>query len=423
MLFRSEFEITEEDFRFYEKMGVPVPTLCPEERARRRMAFLNHRNLYKRTCDGTGKKIISNYSPDKKVVVYDIPFWFSDAWDQFATGREFDFSRPFFEQFDELMQVSPRPNLFRSPQYDENSDFTNHSYKNKNCYLIFDSDKNRDAYYSYSINSCESVCDCYRMRGGELCYECVDCVKCYHSAFLQNCQNCIDSSFLKNCIGCKNCFGCVNLRNKQYYFLNEKCTKEEYEKKIVELELHNFFKLKDLRNHFQKFILQFPHKFMEGIQNENVQGNYLTRCKNAESCFDSSRLWDCKYVTQAFDEAKDCMDCVEIGDNAELLYETGCGGYNGHFLRFCSQSMDQVANLDYCYFCWQSKECFGCVGLRHAQYCILNKQHTKEEYFALREKIIEHMKKTGEWGEFFPIEISPFAYNETLAHEYFPMTK
>ena len=38
-------------------------------------------------------------------------------------------------------------------------------------------------------------------------------------------------------------------------------------------------------------------------------------------------------------------------------------------------------------------------------------------------KIIEHMKTIGEYGEFFPKELSPFAYNETIAQEYFPLTK
>ncbi len=31
------------------------------------------------------------------------------------------------------------------------------------------------------------------------------------------------------------------------------------------------------------------------------------------------------------------------------------------------------------------------------------------------------MKKTGEWGQFFPKALSPFAYNETTAQEYFPL--
>ncbi len=31
--------------------------------------------------------------------------------------------------------------------------------------------------------------------------------------------------------------------------------------------------------------------------------------------------------------------------------------------------------------------------------------------------------KTGEWWEFFPSSLSPFGYNETVAQEYFPMTR
>lgn len=38
-------------------------------------------------------------------------------------------------------------------------------------------------------------------------------------------------------------------------------------------------------------------------------------------------------------------------------------------------------------------------------------------------KIIEHMKSTGEYGEFFPMEISPIAYNESFAYDNFPLTK
>ena len=39
------------------------------------------------------------------------------------------------------------------------------------------------------------------------------------------------------------------------------------------------------------------------------------------------------------------------------------------------------------------------------------------------QKIIEKMKADGERGEFFPATISPFGYNETLANDYFPLTR
>ena len=419
----KQFEITEDDLKFYEKMGVPTPTLCPAERERRRMIWSNQQNLYRRTCSGTGKSIISNFSEDHIFPVYEVNYFFTDKWDKFAIGRDFDFNNSFFPQFKDLSKIAPRPSLQRSPEYDENSEYTNYAGKNKNCYLIFDSDKNRDSLYSYSINTCEDVVDCYRMDVCELCFQSMDCSKCYNGEFFQNCVNCNDSKFLKNCIGCKNCFGCVNLRNKEYYFLNEKYTQKEYEDKVAKLELDKFLNLKNLRNHFTQFVLKFPHKFMEGVNNENVLGNYLTNCKNAQYCFDSRKLWDCKYVTQAFDDAKNCMDCIEVGDEVELQYECYCLGYGAYNNRFCTHQLGSSSHLDYCYFTPFCKDCFGCIGLHHAQYCILNKQYTKEEYEILVPKIIEHMKKTGEWGEFFPIELSPFAYNETVAQEYFPLTK
>jgi len=422
---KREFEITKEDLEFYEKIGVPSPTICPEERARRRMTWANHRNLYYRTCDGTGKKIISNFSSEKKAKVYDINFWFSDKWTQLASGKDFDFSgkTTFFQQFNNLREEAPVPSLQRSPEFDENAEFTNYAGKNKNCYLIFDSDKNRDGYHSCSINSCESVMDIFRGEKCELCYELIDCTDCYDSMFLQDCNNCSESAFLKNCIGCKNCFGCVNLRNKEYYFFGKQYSKEEYGKKLQELSLEKRSKLSHVQKNFFEWAQQFPQKYIHGIQNEDVLGDYLTHSKNAKYCFDSRKLWDCKYIQQGFDDVRNSMDCTEVGDAAEWLYECDCMGYVAHSNRFCTHQLGKTVNLTYCYFTPYCSDCFGCVGLHHKKFCIFNKQYSEEEYFILKDKIIAYMKKTGEWGEFFPTEISPFCYNETHAFEYLPLTK
>ncbi len=417
------FEVTNKDVKFYEKMDVPIPTLCPDERQRKRMILANAITLYQRKCDATGKTVVSNYSSEKDVPIYDIEYWWSDGWDPKDYGRDFDFNRPFFEQFLELAKAIPRPSLYRSFATDENSDYTNYAGYNKDCYLLFDSDQCRECYYSYSINSGVNVVDCFRSWDCEWCYECVDCLKCYDSLFLQNCDNCSESLFLKNCIGCMNCFGCVNLRNKQYYYLNEKCTKQEYEEKIGKLDLGTHEGLKNLRNHFIAFVKKFPHKYMEGVHNENVRGNYLTNCKNAIDCFDSGKLWDCRYVTQAFGDLKDSMDCTEVGIKAELCYATAYTGYPSHNVRFCSHCYPRLTDSDYAYYCPQSSHLFGCAGTRKHQYCIFNKQYSKDEYEALKKKIIDHMKQTGEWGETFPNELSPFAYNETIAQEYYPLTK
>lgn len=416
----SSFTVREEDKVFLENNKIPEPTLCVDCREQRRLAQINQLYLYKRKCDLTGKEILSNYHPDSPHKVYDQNVWYSDKWDPLEFGRDYDFSKSFFEQFKELSLAVPRPSLHRGFQYDENSDYTNYAGKNKDCYMIFDSDENRECYYSYSINSSESCMDCYRVRGSELCYELIDCEKCYNSAFLQDCINCSDSYFLQNCIGCKNCIMSSNLRNKQYCVNNVQVSKEEYEKHRARC-----FSMKDIilgHKYFNSFKLKFPKKSIHGMQNENVVGDYLSGCKNAYNCFDSAALWDCSYVFQAFNPLKNCMDIQECGDG-ELLYESAACGYGTYNLKFCSHCLGTCSDMEYAYHCPHSSNLFGCIGVQHKKYCILNKQYSEEEYKELVPKIIEQMKKNGTYGEFFPADLSPFAYNETIAQIHYPLEK
>ena len=53
----------------------------------------------------------------------------------------------------------------------------------------------------------------------------------------------------------------------------------------------------------------------------------------------------------------------------------------------------------------------------------MNKQYTKDNYEALVSKIIEQMRQTGDWGEFFPASLAPFPYNLTHAQDYYPLSK
>lgn len=111
------------------------------------------------------------------------------------------------------------------------------------------------------------------------------------------------------------------------------------------------------------------------------------------------------------------MDCYGMGDS-ELVYESiGDEEVNRcAFTTFVTRSSD----IWYSDSCFSSHNCFGCVGMKNAKCAIFNKKYSKETFEPLRTKIIEHMKKTGEYGEFFPMEISPFRYNETIAQDHFP---
>src|SRR3989344_7406017 len=109
---KADFRIEPDDFSFYEQMQVPPPTWCPECRMLRRLAWAGYRMLYKRKCDFTGDNVISSYHPDLPYKTYRQDVWWSDKWDPKTHGRDYDFSRPFFEQFNDLLLATPHPVLY-----------------------------------------------------------------------------------------------------------------------------------------------------------------------------------------------------------------------------------------------------------------------------------------------------------------------
>lgn len=110
-----------------QKFQIPAPTLSPDERQRRRLAFRNERHLYTRYCDASKKPIISIYSPDKPYKVYDQKIRWSDSWDALDYGRAFDFGKTFTEQFGELMREVPMAPLTNEFTKQENCGYINSS--------------------------------------------------------------------------------------------------------------------------------------------------------------------------------------------------------------------------------------------------------------------------------------------------------
>lgn len=426
----TSFEITEKDLVFYDKVSpifankkyqVPTPTLCPECRMQRRLSWRNERTLYNRKCDLCAAQIISIYSPDKPWKVYCQKCWWSDKWDGTGYAREFDFNKTFFEQFQELQAQVP---VISINMHDDNinCDYAHLASGCKNCYLVFASSNNEDCMYTTYIQRCKNVSDCFFIFDSELCYECIDCYNCYQLQHSQYCQNCSNSYLLYDCKGCSDCFGCVSLANKQYYIFNKPYSQEEYKKKLQEI-FSNPDWLEESKKQFIQLQKELPHKYYAGISNENVTGNHISFSKNTEESYDCTYLEDCKFCCWLH-RAKDCYDHYAWGYPGELGYENqlcGNGFYNVKFSALCATN---IKNLTYCHYCFSgSKDLFGCIGLRKKEYCILNKQYTKEEYEELVPKIIEHMTKTGEWGEFFSMSLSPYGYNETVANEYYPLTR
>jgi hypothetical protein len=152
---------------------------------------------------------------------------------------------------------------------------------------------------------------------------------------------------------------------------------------------------------------------------ENVSGEFVEKCKDVYDSYLTHQSRDCRFVTES-GEINDCYDTHShwIG---ELTYEINGATHSNNVI---GSNVTQYSNdILYCDNSFNSNSCFGSISLNHNKYLILNKQYSKEEYEKILSRIIEHMKKTGEWGEFFSITLSPFCYNETIAQQYYPLTK
>ncbi len=420
---QKSFEITSKDLAFYEQMAVPPPKQCPDCRLVRRFMERNPKNLYYRMCDFTKNYTLSQFHADQPFPVYSPESWWSVNWDALNYGQNFDFDRPFFDQFLELKNKTPHLALFNTGGTIQNSDFNNCTAYLKDCYLIAESDYCESSYYSNLLKNCQSVVDCSVCYKDELCYECVDCTNCYTLLYSQDCQTCKDSYFLQNCISCSDCIGCINQRQQQYMIFNKKYSRDEYEKFKEQFALHTKEGVAKLNKICTEFFLTEPRKNLIAEHNENSSGDHLFNSKNAHHCFDSIDLEDCSYCAKLTLGVKSSMDYNSWGNKCELMYQCSSCGDHCYNLKFCANSQSDMNNCEYCAECFGCSDCFGCVNLKKEKFCIFNKKYSEAEYHELKTRIIEHMKQTGEYGEFFPIEICPYGYNETMAMDSFPLCK
>ena len=408
------FNITDKDIEFYEKVSpifnwkkysIPSPRLCSDCRQQRRLSFRNERSLYKRKCDATGEDIISLYKPTSKYTVYNSDFWWSDQWDAKDYARNINIKESFLKQFNELMEIVPQLWMIHINSY--NSDFTSFTLNSNNCYTCSWVVNSEDCLYSQFLKWCNNVLDSLMVYNSEQCYQGIDSHNCYGcNNFIRStdCKNCY---FISDCIECENCIDCSNLIWKKYYYKNEYVGKEKIEE-IIRKWVHK-----------EENTSEF-YKYANIQQSENCTWDAILSSKNCSHCFDIIDVEDSKYVYFT-PHGRDSYDCTYTSPTwVEYCYEVCSSMWNNFYTTF--RCWEWYKNF-YSVWCDNCENIFWCTGLRNQKYCILNKQYTKEEYETLVPKIIEKMKEDWEWWEFFPSSMSPFWYNETVANEYFPLTK
>jgi hypothetical protein len=423
----EEYEIFDEDLALYEKVSpifggkkylIPEPVMCPHCRFVWRAIFRNEHTYYRTKSAMSGKFLISVYSPNSPYKVFSYDEWWGDEWNALDYGRDFDFKREFFEQFEELFVDVPKINLIQDGT-SENCEYTNFGAENKNCYLTLGL-RAEDVCYSLDIMMSRDCIDCLHIVASEKLYECVSSEQCFNCSYLNRCNQCTDCYFLENCISCKNCLGCKNLRHKQFCIFNKPYPEREYFEILNKYQLNTQEGIIGFKKEFEKFKLTLPCLYAMNRLSENSTGEFLDGAKNCHECY--IILMGAENCRHSFVTGRACRDIIDSNNcDGELnCYADGAMASQrilfSHFIRNCSE-------ISYSMFCYNCQNLFGCTGLSRKQYCIFNKQYSKEEYEALVPKIAEHMVQTGEWGKYFPPNLSAFGYNETFAYDMNPLTK
>lgn len=414
----TSFQVHTNDLEILSYFDAPEPTLCATHSLRQRLAFRNERHLYKRTCELCKKDMLAMFSPHSYAKVYCRECWYSDNWDPLQYGRPYDPSRSFIDQVIDLFHDVPFFNLFQIGEC-VNSEYCNIVYNSKDSYLSFSNVRSEGSLYCKNADDARDCTDCFCVTKSELLYDCVSVRDSYRSAYLTRSEQCSDCYLGRDLQDCQNCFGCVNLKHKQWYWYNESLTEDEYKKRFSDA-LKTRHSFQEHIKKFEDFEKLLPVECATIRSSEDATGNYITNCRNIRNSF---------FVINGENNG-DCFRAIwDSKDNYRVSY----GGsyeksYNSMTLPFTVSSIgclgcEHSSFVSYCWYCQNTDSSFGCMALRKKKFCILNTQYSEEEYKILSEKIITDMKQRGEWGEFVAMEHSPWAYNESVGFEYFPLSK
>ena len=128
----------------------------------RRMTWRNARTVYKRKVLGAENEVYASFSPQSPLIVYEQKHWWSDAWDAMEQGREYDFSKPFFEQLRELMLSVPWPHGYNVNS--TNSEYCNNAFGIKDCYLSFNAGFSENCIYAETVDESKNCVDVLKVK-------------------------------------------------------------------------------------------------------------------------------------------------------------------------------------------------------------------------------------------------------------------
>ncbi len=323
-------------------------------------------------------------------------------------GREYDFSKDFFQNYSELLREIP----FQARLTDvssQNASYAEAVRASKNVYLsniVIDGCEN----IFYTFYAQDYVKNCFNSvmvwDHSENVYYGVGIIRWFNIFYSRYIVNSNNIWFSSNLIGCSECICCDNLENTSFCIQNIKYEKEEYLRRKQEI-LSNPFQFEQLHAKVNTKANNLSSKQVSGqfcVYSENVENGFFAyRVENARNIFFVWEKDGRKNVLDTF-----CSDQAGVGD---IYACSNIGSAANVYFSDCITGQ----NLYYCFNCIHCSYCFGCSWLKNESYCILSKKYPKEEWYKLVDAIFAQMEQDGILWKTLPAKYNPFYFNDTLA--------
>ncbi|EKE26116.1 MAG: hypothetical protein ACD_4C00428G0001 [uncultured bacterium (gcode 4)] len=360
-------------------------------------------NLYKRDT------MITPYNPDFKWKLVNLEEFENLRLDYDKLWKDYDFNIDFWENY-RLLAGNIHYPAFALWWVNENSNYGYNILNVKNWYLCFEVCFCENVAYSANIkDNCKNVFNSLMVwDNSENIYQSVWIYKSYnvfYSNFIFDSNN---IWFSTNLIWCNECLFCNDLQNQSYCIKNKNYSKDEYIKlkneifsaKKVFLELYKKLQL----NNSQLISKNSSWKFI--IKSDNVENwNFIYNVNNGRNVMFA---WTIEWNVNFFDAAS----CWSPRGN-DYYWVISAWAWDNYF---CSTDIIWWTNIYYSYYLENCSFCLGCIWLKNKTYCILNKEYSKEEWYEIADKIFAQMDKGWILWDFFPWDLNPFYFNDTVAY-------
>ena len=394
----EKWVMDEREIGWYRKLNVTPSPLAPRTRTCHVYAYSNGVQWWWNKHTENGKQLLTYVHPVTPYkIIPDLEWHARDFSDR---GMVYDATRSVLDHIHQLLLTVPLP-ASRNLVQPENS-VSMVSLGDQDSYFTTGSKSKRTLFATTAVEVEDSML-VYHSRFVTNSYSVVHSRNIHNSTYVRESNDCSNSTFLFDCRNCEFCYGATNQRNKNYLWMNEQLTQQEWEKRRAEIDFSCRSTFEEQFSLFHALMLQetvWPENFNEKVQGD-TSGEYLHDCIGCRDCYfveGAKNVERCSFTLNTLSE--NCYCCHGIVGAADSYQSLTIK--NGQAIYFSSQIIDS-RDVEYSLNCFSCEHCFGCVGIRNKKFHLFNKPYSEADYWKELDRVKCQMLEEGTYGSFFPI--------------------